>query len=185
MSSLQAAPSTYETSGQNNADSGGARQRTGATFPNEVSPVTTDNCPSGNGTAISRSSLVSNSDPESLAAVSTSLRAAASTSSLEDVGDGMSLDALGLRTPFFALSYSSCFSTPTTSFHWRLAFSSSKPSSSSPTGRRGSAFKSFCKANTWSATSSSLCKATCLGATPVCLIVYQQFGAMKRGAWRT
>ena len=50
-------------------------------------------------------------DPESLAAVSKSLVATILTSSLEAVGVGMSLDVLGPRTPFFALSCSSRFST--------------------------------------------------------------------------
>ena len=68
---------------------------------------------------------------------------------MEDVGLGMSLDELGLRTPFFVLSYSSCFSTPTTSFHLRVAFSSPEPSSSALAGRWCSAFESLCKV-TWS-----------------------------------
>ena len=173
------------------ADGGGTRRRTTiAVYPDAIGPVTTDNSPSGNRTVISRSSKLwsasnsAGSDPESLVAVSTSLRAAL-TSSLEDVGLGMSLDPLRLRTPFFVLSCSFCFSASTTSLHLRVGFSSPKPSSSSPPGRWGSAFESLCKANTWSATFSSLCKATCLGATPVCLIVYHKFGAMRRGAWRT
>jgi hypothetical protein len=54
----------------------------------------------------------------------TTLGAAVSTSSLEDVGYGMSLDALGLSTPIFVLPCSFCFSTSTTSFHLRVASSS-------------------------------------------------------------
>ena len=184
MPSLQAVPSTSQMSE-------GGRWRNTTTykksrFTDIVGPVTTDNSPSRNRTIISRSSNLwsasnpAGSDPELLAPDSTSLVAAASTSSLEGVGLGVSLNALGLRTPLFASFYCSCFSASTTSLHLRVGFSSPKPSSSSPPGRWSTAFESFCKEGAWSVISSSRYTATCLKATPVCLTVYHRFGAMKR-----